>query len=119
MSKINSKDKGKRGEREWAKWLRLHADCQDARRGQQYAGGSESPDVVGGISGLHFEVKRTEKLQLVPALEQAEDDRGFYDVPVVVWRKSRMSWHLIIPAIRMFDFVDYVTEHRKEMEKKK
>jgi Holliday junction resolvase len=115
MGKINSKNKGKRGELEWAKWLRDNG-CPDARRGQQYAGGSESPDVVGGIGGLHFEVKRTEQIRLVEAIEQAKNDAGNSKVPVVVWRKNNYPWYLIIPADRLFDTADVVIQHRKENE---
>lgn len=54
MTRVNSIRKGKHGEREAAKYLRsLGFDC---RRGQQHAGGPESPDVV-GIPGIHIEVK--------------------------------------------------------------
>ena len=63
-----SRDKGKRGEREVAEFLRDHGI--PARRGVQYAGGADSPDVI-GFEGVHIEVKRTEALRLYPALEQA------------------------------------------------
>ena len=55
---MNSKDKGKRGERMAAAKFREHGF--DARRGVQYSGGPDSPDVV-GPEGLHIEVKFTEK----------------------------------------------------------
>ena len=42
---MNSRTKGKRGELELAKALRLYG--YDARRGQQYHGGADSPDVIG------------------------------------------------------------------------
>ena len=60
----NSIKKGKRGEREWAKWLRDNCNCKNARRGQQYQGGADSPDVVCGIPNTHCEVKRVEALNL-------------------------------------------------------
>lgn len=41
---INSRQKGKRGERLWRDQLREQGFT--ARRGQQYAGGIESPDVI-------------------------------------------------------------------------
>jgi len=56
MSKM-SREKGKRGEREFCELLREHGF--DARRGQQFAGGPDSPDVVTDCP-CHFEVKRTE-----------------------------------------------------------
>ena len=66
-----SRDKGKRGEREIAGLLRDYG--YDARRGVQYHGGADSPDVV-GLPGVHIEVKRTETLSLYPAMEQAKHD---------------------------------------------
>jgi Holliday junction resolvase len=55
---LNSNQKGKRGEREAAAFLT--DEGFPARRGQQFAGGTDSPDVVcESLSGLHFEVKRT------------------------------------------------------------
>ena len=55
MKRVNSIRKGKHGERQAAKYLRS-LGFGDSRRGQQHAGGPESPDVV-GIPGIHFEVK--------------------------------------------------------------
>ena len=57
----NSRDKGARGERELAAELhRLFGVT--ARRGVQYQGGTDSPDVVSDFDEIHFEVKRTERL---------------------------------------------------------
>ena len=55
---MNSLEKGKRGEREAAKAMAEHLGCV-AKRGVQYQGGVDSPDVVHNIAGLHVEVKRT------------------------------------------------------------
>ena len=68
---MNSKDKGKRGERMAAAKFREHGF--DARRGVQYSGGPDSPDVV-GPEGLHIEVKFTERLRLWDALAQSKRD---------------------------------------------
>ena len=56
---MNSREKGKRGERELAGELRRHG--YDARRGQQYCGANGDADVV-GLPGLHIECKRVERL---------------------------------------------------------
>lgn len=89
-----SKEKGKVGEREVATLLRGHG--VEARRGQQFSGGDDSPDVVHSMEGLHLEVKRTEKLQLWQAFEQANRDAGG-DTPVVVHRANRRPWVAILP----------------------
>ena len=56
---INSRSKGKRGERMAAKYLKTHWGI-DAARGVQYSGSTDSPDVKSDAliqAGLHVEVK--------------------------------------------------------------
>ena len=67
---MNSKNKGERGEREFA------AVCRDegysnAFRGQQFQGGLDSPDVK-GLPYIHVEVKRTERLNIHNAMTQTK-----------------------------------------------
>lgn len=92
---INSKKKGARGEREWAEWLRDHGHY--ARRGQQFSGGTDSPDVVTDMDGFHCEVKRVERLMLYDALEQAQDDADD-KTPYVAHKKNRKDWVVIMNA---------------------
>ena len=87
-----SKSKGARGEREAAKELNKIFNI-DAYRGRQYSGSPESPDVV-AMSEVHFEVKRTERLQLYPSLDQSSNDSGDA-IPVVLHRKNRRRWVLV------------------------
>lgn len=106
MGKL-SRDKGKVGEREVAARLRA-AGFRDARRGVQFQGGADSADVT-GVPGHHMEVKRTEKLNLWGALEQAKRDAatgtGKAKAPVVVHRSSRRDWVAILP---LDDFLELV-----------
>lgn len=88
-----SRDKGKRGEREVAAFLRTQG--YDAHRGVQYQGGPDSPDVV-GLPGVHIEVKRTERLDLYGALAQSKGDAG-EDMPIVIHRKNDCEWVVIQP----------------------
>ena len=72
---MNSRQKGKVGERELASLLREHGYA--ARRGQQFSGAPDSPDVVcEALSWLHFEVKRCERVDLRSWCAQAEGDSG-------------------------------------------
>lgn len=88
------RNKGKRGERELAKELaRLFG--VEARRGRQYQGSPESPDVVADIPGTHWECKRAEKLSVYAAVEQAAADAGDA-VPVVAHRRSNKPWLAIM-----------------------
>jgi hypothetical protein len=89
-----SKRKGKRGELEAAAEIgRLfHVE---ARRGRQYSGGDDAPDIRTAIDKVHFEVKRTEVLRLHEALEQAVADAGEH-VPVVLHRANKRPWVAIV-----------------------
>lgn len=93
MGGKRSREKGKRGEREIASLLREYG--YDARRGVQYKGGQDSPDVI-GLPGTHIEVKRTERLNLYDALSQSKADAGD-DMPIVVHRKNNSEWVVIQP----------------------
>lgn len=85
-----SRRRGADGERELAHKLREYGfDC---RRGQQYHGGGDSPDVV-GLPGIHIECKRVERLQIEEAMKQSRRDAGSTnDVPVVMHRRNREGW---------------------------
>ena len=89
-----SRDKGKRGERELAGKLRQHGF--DTRRGVQYHGGPDSPDVI-GLEGIHIEVKRTERLSLYDALSQSKADAAPGEMPVVMHRRNNCEWVVIQP----------------------
>ena len=99
---MNSRSKGKRGELDWAAFLR-EAGWTGARRGAQYHGGSDSPDVVcPGLEGYHAEVKRTESLSVYKAMEQAIKDSGGKK-PYVAHRRNNQEWLVIL---RAQDFLD-------------
>jgi len=96
MAGRRSRDKGKRGEREFAEVLRKHS--LTARRGAQYQGGPDSPDVICDelARHVHFEVKRCERLDLEDALLQAEFDAD-RKLTVVAHRKNHTRWCAILP----------------------
>ena len=91
-----SRTKGKVGEREVAALLKSHGI--EARRGQQYAGGGDSPDVVHSLTGIHIEVKRTERFALDPAMNQAQADMNEGEIPTVWHRSSGNEWVVVIHA---------------------
>ena len=95
--KINSRAKGAAGEREFRDELRKRG-YGGARRGQQYEGSSESPDVIcAELSEFHFEVKRVEAGNLYKWLEQAKTDAPARAIPVVVHRRNHKEWVAILP----------------------
>ena len=94
MAGINSRAKGAAAEREAAKVWAEVMGCE-ARRGQQFSGGKESPDVVQSISGIHLEVKRVERGNPHAWMAQAIYDAGD-QVPVVLHRKNHRDWLCIV-----------------------
>lgn len=89
-----SKSKGKRGERMWAKVCREHG-FKDARRTQQFSGGTQDSSDVVGLDGIHIEVKFVEKLNLRNAMAQSEEDAknsGKGEIPIVAHKTSNKPW---------------------------
>lgn len=89
---INSRAKGKCGELEFSHFLQSMG--VKARRGAQFSGGPESPDVVTELP-VHIEVKRVEALQLRAAIQQAKDDSGGKPW-CVAHRWNRGDWVAIV-----------------------
>lgn len=96
---MNSKNKGKIGEREFAKVLA--AAGYPARRGQQFSGSPESPDVVCEALPFHIEVKRVERLNLSDATAQAERDAKGRPW-IVAHRRNRSPWLITMRAETFF-----------------
>lgn len=103
---MKSKRKGKSGELEAAKELARLFGCE-ARRGQQFSGGDDSPDVKHNIPGIQIEVKRTESLRIYDAIEQAASDAGQAKVPVVLHRRNKKPW---LAVIRLDDLPEVATQ---------
>jgi Holliday junction resolvase len=93
---VNSRSKGCRGELEVAALFKRHGF--DARRGQQFSGGNESPDVVHGMSGFHVEVKRVQAFNLYKAMEQAMRDKKPGDDALIFHRKNGEKWVVVLDA---------------------
>jgi hypothetical protein len=91
-----SRQKGKRGEREAAAELALVFACE-GRRGVQYHGGPDSPDVVLTGVNVHVEAKRTETLNVYKALEQAVSDAG--SKTPIVWHRRNGKRSVVIVAV--------------------
>lgn len=91
---MNSRTKGANGERELAQLLRNQGHM-DARRGQQYSGLNGDADVV-GLQGVHIECKRVERFTDEPALKQAERDARAGEVPVVIYRRNKERWKVVL-----------------------
>lgn len=106
---MNSREKGKRGERQWRDELR--ANGYDARRGQQFSGSPDSPDVAcEQLRWVHFEVKAVEKLNVQDAMDQARRDAGrlatgCHKVPIVAHKRNFREWLVTMTAEVFFRFL--------------
>jgi len=97
---MNSRTKGKVGEREFAALLRQHGF--DARRGQQFSGSPESPDVVSDdLAWLHVEVKRVQNLNLADACAQAKRDAGGKPW-IVAHRRNHTPWMVTMDDLEFY-----------------
>ena len=98
----SSRDKGKRGEREWALVCREHG--YQARRTAQNCGSSGDAADVTGLPGIHIEVKRVERLNLEDAMAQAvRDSAGTGRLPIVAHRRSHCGWLVTMRAEDWFE----------------
>ena len=96
----NSNRKGKAGELELAHFLTDNG--HPARRGQQFKGGADSPDVICPSLPIHWEAKRTEALRLHQAMQQAIDEAAPDKTPVVAHRRNRGDW---LAVLRLDDLI--------------
>ena len=107
---VNARNKGAAGERELAKVLR-ELGFDGARRGQQFSGGTDSPDVI-AIDGIHIECKRVEKLNLEQAMSQSIRDAG-EKLPTVMHRKNRGEWLVTAPLKEVVKFAELILKGLK------
>lgn len=107
---MNSRAKGAAGERELARKLREYGF--DARRGQQYSGANGDADVT-GLTGIHIECKRVERLDLIGAMDQAKRDARANEFPAVFHRKNNCEW---LVTMRLDDWMQLYREWLLSME---
>lgn len=100
---MNSREKGKRGEREVASIFR-NEGFHNARRGQQYSGANGDADVV-GIPGIHAEVKYVEHLNIHDAMDQSVRDAREGEIPVVIHRKNHTGWLITFRLCDIFQIL--------------
>ncbi len=101
---MNSRNKGKRGERLWRDELRAQGFI--ARRGQQFSGSPDSPDVVcDELSWIHFEVKCVQQLNIEAAMEQARRDCGLGKAPIVAHKRNFCPWLVTMEAEQFYRFL--------------
>lgn len=108
---INSKQKGKRGEREFAAFCREQG--YDCRRTQQYCGNTGDASDVVGLPGIHIEVKRPKQITygyIVDALQQAERDSKEGELPIVAYKEDYGKWHIAMYTHRFYQLYRSVND---------
>lgn len=101
---INSKDKGKRGERMWRDVCRLQG-FDKVRRTAQYCGNTgDAADCI-GLPNIHQEVKCVERLNVYGAYNQASSDAkvaGKGEIPIVAWKRKYKPFLVVMSADDFF-----------------
>lgn len=93
----NSKQKGKRGELQFARLCAQYG--YKVRRTAQYCGNTGDASDCVGLDGVHIEVKRTERLRLREAMEQAiRDSAPTGNIPIVAHRGNNEPWLITMRA---------------------
>lgn len=95
MGRINSKQKGKRGELEFAHECEKYGFNDVYRTAQTNGKLEQSLADCEGLEGIHIEVKRVEALNIDTAIEQSVRDletKREKKLPAVFHRKNHKKW---------------------------
>ena len=111
---VNGKRKGKNGELELSQKFKEYG--YNTRRSVQYNGKADEGEAdLLGLPGIHVECKRTERLNIYDAVDQAKrDSTGKNQIPVVFHRKNHYEWLAIMP---LDDFMKLYREWEPETKK--
>lgn len=105
---INSREKGKRAEREAAAILNENVPNAQARRAQQYSGTEGSADLIAqGLPGLWLEVKHREQMNIHKVFDESEESCGEL-CPVVMHRKNNTDWLVTVKVEDIRIFVEQI-----------
>jgi len=106
MGRINSKDKGRRGEQQLVKKLKEYGF--ETRRTVQYNGKAEEgqADLI-GLPNIHIECKRTEKLKAYDFIDQVKRDKKSDELGVIFHKRNNCEW---ICILTLDDFIKLYKE---------
>lgn len=110
---IDSREKGKKYERELAAQLRA-AGYPGAHRTAQYAGNTGKAYDIEGVPGIAIEAKHREKMALYDWMAQAvRDSEGSGLLPVVMHRKNNAE---TLVTMRLTDWLTVFREYAQGAE---
>lgn len=92
---VNSRAKGARGERDFIRSVLLPHWPEAGRNLDQF--GEDKRDTL-RCGGIHWQIKRVERLNIWLALKQAETEAIGADLPVVAFRRNRSRWYAALDA---------------------
>ena len=97
-----SRNKGKVGEREWARYCTERG--YPCHRTAQCKGNTGEAGDVEGLPGIHIEVKRCEQTRIYEWMRQATHDAiaDGNTIPIVAHRKNDERWVVIMDADQWF-----------------
>jgi hypothetical protein len=104
MSPVNSRAKGKRGELEFIQQHLIPFWPEAKRNIDQF--GTDKRDCL-EVAGVHWQIKRVERLNIWKAMDQARDEADAHDLPIVAHRINRQPWlctleaEELIPLLRL------------------
>lgn len=102
----NSRQKGKRMELEVVHLLEKYGF--NARRGQQFKGTEDSPDVIHDMTGMFIEVKAREQFSindLYKTLDQAQEEAAKGEDALLFYTKNRKPWLVVMDAERFMEIM--------------
>jgi Holliday junction resolvase len=88
-----SRTKGSSGELEVVHILKGHG--YETWRTPNSGAFTHSRGDIRGMPGLHWEIKRQERLEMDKWTAQAEADCASTDMPLVAYRRSRQPWRVV------------------------
>jgi len=104
----SEREKGRRGEEELARLLRDRYGYE-AKRGMVFL---HQSDLI-GLSGIHVECKRNERLNIWEAMRQAVTEAAIRNdgLPTVFHRRNRGEW---LVTMRLVDWIDLYGEWQND-----
>lgn len=100
---VNSRAKGVRGEHEVRDLLKRFGFS--ARRGQQFKGTKDSPDIIHNMTGFYIEVKLRQSFNLHDTIDTADSEKPEGDTSLVFHRKNQKRWLVTMDAEEFMSFM--------------
>jgi hypothetical protein len=100
----DSRAKGARGEREFIARHLVPYWPEAKRNLDQF--GEDKRDCI-RVGGVHWQIKRTERLQLWAGLQQAEREAIGGDLPVLAFRRNRSLWYCALDAEALIGLLNW------------